>query len=111
MEARGVAVDYSQAKPGQKVLAAEDTAAVLLEVVLTRASAIAERGSCLSVTWASVNMGFELRISLQVPEGQGLGLASLIPMVPFSQGRLEMEGLEFYNHGPAGPWFVRFERP
>jgi CheY-like chemotaxis protein len=100
-------------KPSEepKIASGREAAQALIEIVLTRALAVASPRSRLSLSWNLEGQLLLLKIALSSPDSPNTKtIAPLIQMVPLSLTCLEICGLSFDSETPSGPWRIGFHR-
>jgi CheY-like chemotaxis protein len=93
-----------------KVIANRESAQSLLEIVLTRALTIADKGAQINLQWQDEGNLRVLKIELKNPKNQNSSrnIAPLVQMVPMSLSCLEQAGLSYDSESASGPWRVGF---
>jgi DNA-binding response OmpR family regulator len=94
-----------------KILANRGVAESIVEIVVTRALTIAERGAQLKLTWNREGglLFLKLELITSAQSSHTKTIAPLIQLVPLSLSCLELCGISFDCENPAGPWRIGFD--
>ena len=108
---REINLDFKVAEES-RINCSREASQALVEIIITRALAIAERGSQLKLSWSVEGTLLMLKIELSGHDGSAhaRNVAPLIQMVPLSLTALELAGLSFDSESPAGPWRIGFSQ-